>query len=85
VPGQWLDQSFLLRATTPGGLGYGFQWWLGEHALSKQQFIAGLGNGGQRLFVLRGLDVVVVEMAGNYNRPSATPMAVLDTVLGALT
>ena len=40
---------------------YGYQWWLGRSLLSGHDLplIAGFGNGGQRLFVVPELDLVV--------------------------
>jgi len=44
-----------------------------------------MGNGGQRIFALPDLDVVVAVTAGGYDAAdqSATPLAVLDEVLRA--
>jgi len=69
VPADWLAESFKPRVDAED-LGYGYQWWLGETRDGKP-WHAGFGNGGQRLFVYPHLDLVVVVMAGNYNRLDA--------------
>ena len=62
-----LDASFsFLR---PEGItSYGYLWWLGrsppEHP--ERDMIAGTGYGGQRVFILPSLDMVVVTTAGLY-------------------
>lgn len=86
VPAAWLERSFRRHADA-GELAYGYHWWLEGGQDGPPRWIAALGNGGQRLFVSPGLDMVVVVMAGNYNRPDAwkVPVAVItEHVLAAL-
>jgi CubicO group peptidase (beta-lactamase class C family) len=80
VPEDWLEESLKPRATVEDGLDYGYQWWLGR---SPEPWIAGFGNGGQRLSIIPGRDLVVVVMAGNYNAPDSwkLPTAVVNEVL----
>ena len=87
IPADWLDQSFTPRATVEQGLDYGYQWWLGRLRHDGEPWMAGFGNGGQRLFIAPSLDLVVVITAGNYNRRELrrVPIAVIrDHVLPAL-
>ena len=79
VPADWLDQSFAPHAHAEEGLDYGYQWWLGRLSGSGQPWIAGFGNGGQRVIVVPGLHLVVAITAGNYNQPdqSEIPLAVM--------
>lgn len=67
VPAGWLATSFKPRAFVETGLRYGYQWWLGSLAATGKPWYAAFGNGGQRLFVVPSLDLVVVILAGNYN------------------
>ncbi|MEH6434174.1 serine hydrolase domain-containing protein [Massilia sp. DD77] len=69
VPAAWLDDALRPHAEVGDGRHYGYQWWLGAiPALGTgQRWAAAYGNGGQRLFVAPGLDLVVVITAGMYN------------------
>ena len=73
VPSDWVK-----RATTPlvaidRGRGYGYLWYTGEAVAGtpprSHPWVAGIGWGGQRLFVLPDLDLVVAINCGNYNKP----------------
>ncbi len=71
VPRDWLEASHSPHAQADHGLEYGYQWWLGGGRADDQRWIAGFGNGGQRLFILPALDLVVAVLAGNYNQRDA--------------
>ncbi|MGI9449198.1 MAG: serine hydrolase domain-containing protein [Geminicoccaceae bacterium] len=76
VPRRWLEASINNGVAAEDELEYGYQWWLGQGRKDGRRWIAGFGNGGQRLVVIPDLDLVVVVMAGNYNRPDAWKVAV---------
>jgi len=86
VPAAWLEESFKPRAKADAATNYGYQWWLGTHTGSHIPWIAGLGNGGQRLFVTPRLDLVVAMTAGNYNlsNQGKAPRAALTMIMEAL-
>ncbi|WP_123693967.1 serine hydrolase domain-containing protein [Allostella humosa] len=68
VPADWLAASFQPRARLEDGRGYGYHWYLGRFEAGG--FWRGaIGNGGQRLFVWPGIDLVVAITAGNYDQP----------------
>jgi CubicO group peptidase (beta-lactamase class C family) len=73
VPADWLTASLRgqIDMQNEPGWQYGYQWWVGKvDALgAKQDWSAGFGNGGQRLFLVPELDLVVVITAGAYNKP----------------
>ncbi|MFN7781832.1 MAG: serine hydrolase [Lysobacterales bacterium] len=76
--GRWQERTLLPAAATAtlltpridtgDGLRYGRQWW---HAAAgvEPAWIAAFGNGGQRLYLLPSLDMSIVILAGDYNRP----------------
>ncbi|MBQ5945922.1 serine hydrolase [Massilia sp. ST3] len=69
VPAAWIDDALRPHAEIGDGRQYGYQWWLGATPPlgGEQRWAAAYGNGGQRLFVAPGLDLVVVITAGMYN------------------
>jgi len=70
VPADWLKASFIPQATLETGLRYGFFWWLALED-SPPRWVAGFGNGGQRLTIDKRNRIVIVIFAGNYNQPDA--------------
>jgi CubicO group peptidase (beta-lactamase class C family) len=70
LPG-WAVQSITPRIKTEGPLFYGYQWWLGRAfgGGAELNWAAGYGIGGQRLFVVPALDLVVMISAALYDRP----------------
>ena len=70
VPKAWLEASFAPHAKTSQGLRYGYFWWLASWG-DPPAWAAGFGNGGQRLTVQAGHDLIVAVLAGNYNQPDA--------------
>ncbi|MGY5775743.1 serine hydrolase domain-containing protein [Rhizobium sp. LEGMi135b] len=73
IPSKWISESMQPYANTErhGALFYGYHWWLGRSLLKGRElrWVAGFGAGGQRLFVLPELDLVVVVNAFNYTDP----------------
>ncbi len=72
VPAAWID-----AATTPqiDGLSpyfYGYFFWLGRSLVDRReiQWAAAVGLGGQRIFIVPDLDLVVVINAGLYQSPA---------------
>jgi CubicO group peptidase (beta-lactamase class C family) len=89
VPVAWLKESLQPRVDAEPLVRYGYFWWLGGASVGDvpTPWIAAFGNGGQRLFVLPELELVVAITAGRYNQPDGwrTPTAVLTQfVLPAL-
>jgi CubicO group peptidase (beta-lactamase class C family) len=85
LPKGWAAESARPRIDGSGPYHYGYQWWVGHslHAGRKQPWFAGFGEGGQRIFIVPGLDLVVAITAGRYGeRPqSAIPNAILDDLV----
>jgi CubicO group peptidase (beta-lactamase class C family) len=79
VPRAWLDASFAAVIDTDQGVKYGRLWYIGEYdapSLARpRRWIAGFGNGGQRLYLMPEEGLAAVVFCGAYNRPgqSVTP------------
>ena len=71
VSATWIEQSTTPQIDAIDFLFYGYQWWLGRSLIDGREapWTAGLGLGGQRLFVVPALDLVVVITAGYYDSP----------------
>ncbi len=70
VPAEWLSASFWPSSDLRDGLRYGYFWWLAPTG-SPPNWVAGFGNGGQRLTINKRAGVVLVVFAGNYNQADA--------------
>ena len=89
VPAAWLELSFKPAVRINDRRQYGYHWYVGEIAFDglegqrNERWFGAFGNGGQRLFVFPGLDLVVVITAGNYNQrdQGAPPARVLTEVV----
>jgi CubicO group peptidase (beta-lactamase class C family) len=68
VPAAWIDASIAPQIQGSQLYFYGYQWWVGRSLLAGHQvdWVAGVGLGGQRVFVVPSLDLVAVMTAGLY-------------------
>lgn len=62
----WLQASFTPHSQLRTGLRYGYFWWLAPEK-AKPGWVAGFGNGGQRLMVFPEKDLILAVFAGRYN------------------
>jgi CubicO group peptidase (beta-lactamase class C family) len=60
-----------------GADSYGYLWWLGRLRIDDESFawVAGIGYGGQRLYVVPSEDLVVAVTAGVFRRSDAQGLA----------
>ena len=68
LPAGWASESIKPRINGEGLFFYGYQWWLGRSFRNGGEltWAAGVGLGGQRLYVVPALDLVVMITAGHY-------------------
>jgi len=90
LPPEWAYQSTRRRLTFPGqeARGYAYQWW---HACYPApagvvEVPTAVGNGEQRIFLLRAQKTVVTVLSGRYNDFSVSPpqRLLLDFIIPAL-
>lgn len=85
ISDDWVEQSTRAQAnmrSTPTANGYGYFWWLRDFELENNTttpaFFAA-GYGGQYIYVLPELDMVVVFTSGNYGTGTQTlPHTLMD-------
>lgn len=65
VSERWIRESTRPHIEAHYGLKYGYQWWLGSARYAKRQLevIFGSGTGGQKLFIIPEVDMVVVILS----------------------
>ncbi len=82
VPSDWLKLSFTPYSSLNSGLRYGYFWWLAPWG-EPPAWVAGFGNGGQRLTVQPKHNLIVAIFAGNYNQPDAweLPVKIIEELL----
>lgn len=68
VPAAWIAQSFAPHVATGDGMAFGYHWWVNNGGGIRERWTAAFGNGGQRLYMVPALDLVVVMTAGRYNQ-----------------
>lgn len=85
VPADWVAESVKPRINGASIYFYGYQWWLGRSFVNGRELLwsAGFGWGGQRLFVVPDLDLVVAITAGHYGGPlqGVIPLGILNNVV----
>ena len=71
LPKGWAADSVKPSINGEGLYYYGYQWWLGRSFLRGRDLAwsAGVGYGGQRLYAVPALDLVVMINAGHYGGP----------------
>jgi CubicO group peptidase (beta-lactamase class C family) len=90
VPSSWLDAALQERVAIDDGNHwcYGYHWYVGRtlDELPGQRWIGAFGNGGQQLWIVPGLDLVVVCVFGNYNQTDqrVAPENLMQVILGAV-
>jgi CubicO group peptidase (beta-lactamase class C family) len=76
VPPDWIMQSIVPRFQAVGYFGgtlfYGYQWWLGRSLSNAREvkWVAAQGWGGQRIFVVPEVALVVMMTAAQYGEPN---------------
>jgi CubicO group peptidase (beta-lactamase class C family) len=75
VSPEWIEQSLRPRFQAIGYFSglffYGRQWWLGRSVVQEKEvkWIAAMGSGGQRIFIVPDRDLVVMTTSGLYFEP----------------
>ena len=74
IPAEWVSRSTTSHLELDSIAGYGYQWWIDHEVIGDQphSFPIARGNGGQRIYIIEPLDMVVVITAGNYNLPGGS-------------
>ncbi len=71
VSREWIAQATAPQINGEGLYFYGYQWWLGRSLVQRREldWIAGVGLGGQRLYIVPAERLAVAVYAGLYQNP----------------
>jgi CubicO group peptidase (beta-lactamase class C family) len=75
VSADWIAQSITPRFQAVGYFGstlfYGYQWWMGRSLAGDREikWVAAFGWGGQRIFIVPELDLVMMTTTAQYGQP----------------
>ncbi len=85
LPKGWAAETMKPRVNADKLFYYGYHWWLGRSFLRGRDlaWAGGIGYGGQRLYVIPGLDTVIAITAGHYDQYQqyVIPEAIFDHLL----
>lgn len=84
VPAAWVKESTSQHSVVQN-VNYGYLWWLKylDAGNKRYQSFAAQGNGGQKIYVFRELDLVVVTTGANFNSKSPADELIAKFVLPA--
>ncbi len=88
VPAEWIAAAISPQINGQQLYFYGYLFWLGRSFAHGHEidWVAGVGLGGQRLYIVPSLDLVVLVHAGLYQSPQQgiAPLVILNSVLRAV-
>jgi CubicO group peptidase (beta-lactamase class C family) len=71
IPADWVAASLSPQVLDAGwAWGYGYQWWIGRLEVDGETWDLpmAVGNGNQRILIVKPLNLVMVTTAGHYNQ-----------------
>ncbi len=76
VSPDWIADSTAAHVNGESLYFYGYHWWLGRSLVHRQEiaWISAMGYGGQRMYIVPGLNLAAVVMAGLYDNPALQPV-----------
>jgi len=87
VPAAWIEtitsQHISIPDSRAPGSGYGYFWWLGQS--DGVNWVGAIGNGGQRIWMVPSLKLLVVTTMGLYDSPeqARVPATIFEAAIKA--
>lgn len=84
VPAHWIAEMTKNQVAADERYGYGYQWWVRQYPAGDREILIAeaIGNGGQRIYVVPSLDLVVTMTAGDYGERGV--LAAEDRLFGQI-